>query len=75
VSCLELFVGGPAAKAGLEPGDVITAINGKQISSVEDFLAALRPLSPGDTVTVSYLRGQAEQEAKVVLANRPTANG
>src|SRR6266540_6829629 len=75
VVVLDVVGGGPAAKAGLEPGDVITAINGKQVSSVEDFLAALRPLSPGDTVTVSYLRGQAEQEAKVVLANRPTANG
>ncbi len=65
--------GGPAAKAGLQPGDVITAINGKQLSSVEDFLSVLRPLSPGQTVTVSYLRGQAKREAKVVLADRPTS--
>jgi serine protease DegQ len=72
---LDVVNGGPAAKAGLRPGDVITAINGKQISNVEDFLAALRPLSPGDTVTVDYLRGKAKQQAKVVLADRPTANG
>jgi S1-C subfamily serine protease len=73
VVVLDVVGKGPAAKAGLQPGDVITAINGKQVSSVEDFLAALRPLSPGQTVTVSYQRGQAKQDAKVVLADRPTA--
>ena len=73
VVVLDVVSGGPAAKAGMRPGDVVTAINGKQVSSVEDFLAALRPLSPGQTVTVSYLRGQAKHDAKVVLANRPTA--
>ena len=73
VVVLDVVNGGPAAKAGLQPGDVITAINGKQLSSVEDFLSVLRPLSPGQTVTVSYLRGQAKREAKVVLADRPTS--
>lgn len=72
VVVLDVVSGGPAAKAGLQPGDVITAINGKQVSNVEDFLSVLRPLSPGDTVTVSYLRGNAKREAKVVLADRPT---
>jgi serine protease DegQ len=73
VVVLDVVSGGPAAKAGLQPGDVITAINGKQVATVEDFLAVLRPLSPGDTVTVSYLRGDAKREAKVVLADRPTS--
>jgi serine protease DegQ len=72
VVVLDVVSGGPAAKAGLQPGDVITAINGKQVSNVEDFLSILRPLHPGDTVTVSYLRGSAKREARVVLADRPT---
>jgi S1-C subfamily serine protease len=71
VVVLDVVGGGPAAKAGLQPGDVITSINGKQVSNVEDFLSVLRPLSPGDTVTVSYLRGGAKREAKIVLADRP----
>jgi S1-C subfamily serine protease len=75
VVVLDVVNRGPADKAGMQPGDVITAINGKQVSSVEDFLAALRPLSPGNTVTVDYLRGQAKRQAKVVLADRPTASG
>jgi serine protease DegQ len=72
VVVLDVVSGGPAAKAGMQPGDVITAINGKQVSNVEDFLSTLRPLSPGNTVTVSYLRGNDKREAKVVLAERPT---
>jgi S1-C subfamily serine protease len=72
VVVLAVVSGGPAAKAGLQPGDVITAINGKQLENVEDFLAALRPLSPGDTVTVTYLRGGSKHDAKVELADRPT---
>jgi serine protease DegQ len=73
VVVLDVVGGGPAAKAGLQPGDVITAINGKQVASVEAFLAVLRPLSPGQTVTVSYLRGNSKHEAKVQLADRPTS--
>jgi S1-C subfamily serine protease len=73
VVVLDVVSGGPAAKAGLEPGDVITSIDGKQVSSVEDFLSVLRPLSPGETVTVSYLRGSAKQETKVTLADRPSS--
>jgi serine protease DegQ len=72
VVVLSVVSGGPAAKAGIQPGDVITAVNGKPVASVEDFLAILRNQSPGQAVTVTYLRGKAKREAKVVLANRPT---
>ena len=71
VVVLDVVSGGPAAKAGLQPGDVITAINGKPVDSAEAFLAALRPLTPGQTVTVTYLRGTAKHDAKVQLAERP----
>lgn len=73
VVVLDVVKGSPAEKAGMQPGDVITAVNGKQVSNVEDFLAVLRPLSPGDTVTVDYRRGQAKRQAKVTLADRPTS--
>jgi serine protease DegQ len=73
VVVLDAVGGGPAAKAGLKPGDVITAINGKPVDTVESFLAILRPLSPGDTVTVTYLRGGGKHDAKVQLADRPTS--
>jgi serine protease DegQ len=72
VVVLSVVNGGPAAKAGVRPGDVITAVNGQGVSDVEDFLAALRNDRPGQTVTITFFRGSAKMEAKVVLANRPT---
>jgi serine protease DegQ len=71
VVVLDVVGGGPADKAGMRPGDVITALDGRQLATVEDFLAALRPHRPGDVVTCSYLRGNSRREAKVTLADRP----
>jgi serine protease DegQ len=73
VAVLDVVDGGPASKAGLRPGDVITVVGGKQVASVEDFLAVLRPHKPGDTVTVTFLRGDASQSTDVTLADRPPA--
>ena len=42
---------GPAAQAGIKPGDVIVEVGGKQISAVSELLsqvAALKPETPGD---------------------------
>ncbi len=75
VVVLDVVTGGPADKAGMRPGDVITALDGKPVATVEDFLAALRPHRPGDVVTVSFLRGDAEQEAQVTLTDRPPSSG
>ena len=72
VVVLSVVANGPAAKAGIQPGDVITAVDGHAVSDVEDFLATLRTDHPGQTVTVSFLRGKARMDVKVVLANRPT---
>jgi S1-C subfamily serine protease len=71
VVVLSVVANGPADKAGIQPGDVITAVDGQAVSDVEDFLATLRSDHPGQTVTVSFLRGKAKMDAKVVLANRP----
>jgi S1-C subfamily serine protease len=72
VVVLSVVANGPAAKAGIQPGDVITTVDGSAVTGVEDFLATLRNDHPGQTVTVSFLRGKAKMDAKVVLANRPT---
>jgi len=47
--------GGPAAQAGLQPGDVITAINGTATPDTEA-LAAVASLRPGQQVTVSVTK-------------------
>jgi S1-C subfamily serine protease len=48
--------GGPAARAGIVPGDVITSINGQPVSSAADVAEVLATLSPGQTVTVGIIR-------------------
>ncbi len=65
--------GGPADKAGIRPGDVLTRLDGGELASPEDLLAALRSKSPGQTVTVVFRRGTTQQEVKVPLAARPAS--
>ena len=59
--------GGPAAKAGLEPGDVITAFNGQPIGSSDDLVVAIRSHNVGDTVTITFQRGSITKSVKVTL--------
>ena len=49
-------------------GDVITAIDGQRVRSVPDIRAVLEGHQPGDSVTVSLLRGEEETEAEVRLS-------
>ena len=64
--------GGPAATAGLVPGDVITAVNGQTISSPTDIAPIVLKLKPGATVTVAYSdQTGATQSATVTLGSGP----
>ncbi|WP_458111963.1 trypsin-like peptidase domain-containing protein [Arthrobacter sp. R1-13] len=72
VLVMSIANGGPADDAGIEPGDVLLSLEGKELSAPEDLLAALRGLDPGQTVTVSFNRDNQGQEAKVQLSERPT---
>jgi putative serine protease PepD len=46
----------PASRAGLQPGDVITAVNGKAVTSTTDFIATIGGYPPGQTVTLTIKR-------------------
>lgn len=48
---------GPAAAAGVRPGDVVVALSGTAVGSVEDLLGALRGTDPDQQTTLSVLRG------------------
>jgi|SRR5579875_128644 len=61
----------PASAAGLEPGDLITAINGKTISSTEQFIATVDTYTPGQTITLTVRRGGATLHIKLTLGTRP----
>ena len=61
---------GPAARAGIEPGDVIVAVDGRRVSSPPEVQAALDPLEPGQRVVLRTRRGEVESEAALVAARR-----
>jgi S1-C subfamily serine protease len=46
--------GSPAEQAGLQPGDVLTAVDGRAVTSLAALRTALAPHHPGDTVTVAW---------------------
>lgn len=62
----------PAAKAGLEAGDLITAFDGDTIESADALTAAVSTKSPGDEVTVTYTRRGDAHSAQVALGTRPS---
>ena len=66
---------GPAADAGIQPGDVITAIDDANVTTVEDLLGALRRHKPGDRVSVTLLRDGKESKVDVTLADFPRVAG
>lgn len=59
--------GGPAAAAGLKPGDVIVQIGSHSVAAVADFADALLTLRPGDVVYVTIYRGNERLTIKVTL--------
>ena len=66
--------GSPAAKAGLQKGDVITAVDGTSVSTTDDLTTQLRYHKSGDTVTITYQRSNngsyTKGSAKVTLGSK-----
>lgn len=65
--------GSPAAKAGLEAGDLITAVNGTPVASVNQFVATIANYAPGDTVTLTVNRNGQSKSIKVTLGAQPAS--
>jgi S1-C subfamily serine protease len=61
-----------AEEAGLQEGDIVVAFNGEDVTDVAALRAAIRAMSPGDTVTVTILRDGEEMDLDVTLAERST---
>ena len=60
---------GAAADAGLQEGDVITAINGEEIDKMAELQEVLMRFRPGDEITVTYIRDKKKKTSKVTLRN------
>ncbi|GAC1385482.1 MAG: hypothetical protein NVSMB48_22550 [Marmoricola sp.] len=65
-----LASGGPAARAGLRVGDVITAVNGSPISDTIGLVVDIRTYLPGDTVTLTAVRGGRTLTVRVKLGEK-----
>ena len=61
----------PASEAGLERGDVITAVDGKAVGSTEEFIQIVESHKPGQTLTLSVKRGGRMLAIELMLATRP----
>ena len=68
-----LVNGGPADDAGLQEGDVITAVNGRSVRSASSLTTVMLSLKPGDKVSVTYLDQLGSNTASVTLGQRPAA--
>jgi S1-C subfamily serine protease len=79
VAIVGVVPGSPAAAAGLQPyrrarsgeivpGDIITAIAGKPVANTDELLEALEQHQPGETVTVTLLRGGKKVDVPLKLA-------
>ncbi|HZI55292.1 MAG TPA: trypsin-like peptidase domain-containing protein [Verrucomicrobiae bacterium] len=60
----------PAAKAGLQGEDTITAVNGKIIKSGDELVNLISATKPGGKLNVTYIRNGQEKQATVVVADR-----
>ena len=60
---------GAAADAGLEKGDVITAIDGKKVTKMAEMQEIMYNKRPGEKVTITFIHNKKEKSQTVVLKN------
>ena len=61
---------GPAGKAGLRQGDLVTKIDDRRVSRTEEMIVQIRTRRPGEKVVLEYQRGNAKERATVTLGSR-----
>ena len=73
---LSNIVGGSAAeRAGLQRGDVVVSINGKETESVAEFMEIVGQQRPGDEIDVKFIRNKRNRNTSVRLGSKLTSKG
>ena len=67
---LEVPPDGPAAAAGVQPGDVIVRFADEPVTTVENILGALRNIEPGQSVPLTVQRGTEQVELSITVGER-----
>ncbi|GAA4202146.1 hypothetical protein GCM10022252_57920 [Streptosporangium oxazolinicum] len=62
---------GPAAQAGLKPGDVILEVEGVVLQDGNELIAMIRNRAPGEKLAIKYQRGGQEKTATVTVGTAP----
>ena len=63
--------GGPAARGGVKPGDVLTAVNGNKTKDVRQLLNQVAQIGPGNEASLRIFRKNKELELKIQTGKRP----
>lgn len=63
--------GGPADRAGIRPGDILVAVEGKPVIDTTDMLNAIAQLKPGNKARMTILRKAQESTVDVLVGKRP----
>jgi membrane-associated protease RseP (regulator of RpoE activity) len=72
VAVTEVQSGSPAANAGLQKGDVITAVDGTNVTTPQALQSAVQQHSSGDQITITYTRNGTSNTVKATLTSRST---
>jgi serine protease DegQ len=70
-----VFQGGPAAQAGLQPGDVVTSVGEQPVRDPAGVLRAVSALSPKTRTRIAALRGGRAVELSITVGERPAGPG
>src|SRR3569833_376126 len=69
-----LYVGSPAQQAGLQPGDLILAIDSVPVRGAQDTLGHIATHKPGSRIAIRISRGGKESEVHAQVSERPRSN-
>jgi hypothetical protein len=66
----QVYPAGPAARAGLRAGDIITSVDGQEVSSNAELLSAIEQQQPGARAQLTVTRNNQQVELPIVLGSR-----
>ena len=72
VIVLKVLPGSPAEKGGLQPGDIIVAVNGKPVKDSTDLQFEIMKTKPGTLIDITVLRGEKKLTLKVKIGKLPS---